>query len=194
MSRIIIVFILSLTFLCANAQKHVCRTGHINVHSSNSIHDVEADNYQVVCMVDSRTGKFNIIALLKSFEFQLGALNRVFTTRNLDVTRYPKITYTGQITNLDEISFTEPGTYQAKVEGNLYIWDEKRVTPIIGNLTVNEDGTIEGASKFVIRIEEKNVHKFDELMRQRLPNSLGIDINTLGISRDINIEAEMTFK
>ena len=185
--------LLCLGFYCIQAQKYVCRTAHVYVESTNNLHDVEADNYQVVCSMDMGKGTFNIIALLKSFEFKLGAVNRVFNTRNLDVTQNPRITYNGNITNLDEINMEVPGSYEVNVEGNLYIWDEKRVTPIVGTLTVNDDGTIDGYSSFDIKIEEKNVTKFDDLMRERLPNSLGIDINSLGISRDIHIMAEMNF-
>jgi len=136
------------------AQKLATRTAHISVQSSNNFHDIEADNYQVVSTLDQQSGDVQFIALLKSFEFKVGALNRVMNTRTLDVTQHPKIKFEGNISNINTIDFSKPGDYTINVDGMLYIWDEKRKTKATGLLTVNEDGTVSGSSNFNIKIEE----------------------------------------
>lgn len=177
-----------------SAQLLSTRTAHISVDSGNNIHDIEADNYQAVCKLNTETGQFQMQALLKSFEFQVGAINRLLNTRKLDVTQYPKIKFDGEITNIETVSFTQPGTYDVEVFGTLYIWDEKRRTKYNATLTVNEDGSVKGVSEFPITIEEMNVEKINSIMRQKLPSVLAIDVDRLGISRNIDIEAEMLLK
>jgi len=177
-----------------NAQKLSTRTAHIAVQSSNNIHDIEADNYQVVSTLNTVTGEVQFIALLKSFEFKVGAINRVMNSRKLDVTQFPKIKFEGKVANIEQIDFTKPGEHSIDVNGTLYIWDEKRVTTATGLFTVNDDGSISGSSDFNIKIEEMNVDKINNIMKDKLPAVLAIDVNRLGISRDVNIEVDMLYK
>jgi hypothetical protein len=189
MKKIFVLLGLVCMFSHTYAQNYVTRTAHLNVKSANKVQNIVADNYQVACQLNTQTGEFKIIALIKSFEYQIGAVNRVMNTRNIDVTEFPKITFDGKIANLSKVNFSKPGSYPVKFTGILYIWDEKRVTEADGTLTVKSDGTIEGKSNFSIAIEEVNTQKIDKIMREKLPVSLNLQPNTLGISKNIQVNA-----
>lgn len=191
MKQLLLIFAIVIGLQQANAQVLSTRTAHISVKSGNNIHDIEADNYQAVCMLNTETGQFKMQALLKSFEFKVGAINRLLNTRKLDVTQNPKIKFDGEVTNIDQVNFNKAGDYQVEVFGTLFIWDESRRTKYNATLTVNENGSVQGLSAFPITIEEMNVEKINSIMRQKLPAVLAIDVDRLGISRNINIEAEM---
>lgn len=191
MKHLVLITAIVVGILQSNAQVLSTRTAHISVESGNNIHDIEANNYQAVCKLNTETGLFQMQALLKSFEFQVGAINRLLNTRKLDVTQNPKIKFDGEVTNISEVNFAKPGDYKVEVFGTLYIWDEQRRTRYNATLTVNEDGSVKGISAFPITIEEMNVEKINNIMRQKLPAVLAIDVDRLGISRNINIEAEM---
>ena len=190
----IFCFIFFLISLTVYGQDYFTRTAHINVHSSNKVVDIVGDNYQVNSTLNSSNGELNFIGLIKSFEFKLGALDRIFNSKRINVTEFPKITYKGRVTNINRIDFSRPGTYPVSVKGMLYIWDEKRITPAKGTLTVHEDGTISGQSSFSIVIEDKNVEKVNRLMRERLPAILDLDVQKLGVSKEILIKADMTYQ
>jgi len=194
MKHIILIFTIFVGLQQVNAQLLASRTAHINVESGNNIQDIEADNYQAVCKLNTETGQFQMQALLKSFEFKIGAINRLLNTRKLDVTQHPKIKFDGKVTDVGQVDFNTPGIYKVEVVGTLFIWDEKRRTKYNATLTVNEDGSVNGVSAFPITIEEMNVDKVNSIMRQKLPSVLAIDVDRLGISRNINIEAEMLLK
>jgi len=194
MKHIILIFTIFVGLQQVNAQLLASRTAHINVESGNNIQDIEADNYQAVCKLNTETGQFQMQALLKSFEFKIGAINRLLNTRKLDVTQHPKIKFDGKVTDVGQVDFNTPGIYNVEVVGTLFIWDEKRRTKYNATLTVNEDGSVNGVSAFPITIEEMNVDKVNSIMRQKLPSVLAIDVDRLGISRNINIEAEMLLK
>jgi len=176
------------------AQNYITRTAHIHIRSDNKVQNIVADNYQVACQLNTQNGDFKIIALIKSFEYQIGAMNRVMNTRDINVTDYPRITYDGKITNLKQINFSKPGTYPFKINGMLFIWDEKRITPAQGTLTVNSDGSIEGNSDFTITIEDKNLNKIDDIMKAKLPGAINLQPNALGISKDIQVKATALLK
>ncbi len=188
--------LLSLFFIVVTGypQVFLTRTAHVNVKSSNKVQNIVADNYQVACQLDAATGQFKIIMLIKSFEYKIGAMNRVMSSRDINITEFPKITYDGFVAEIKKIDLTKPGTYPVKFTGTLYIWDEKRRTESDGSLKVLPDGTIEGKTNFNITIEDFNMKKIDNLMKQKLPSSLNLQTSTLGISKTIEVKAEAILK
>ena len=153
----------------------VTRTAHIHVKSKNSVKNVEADNYQIRGQIDPMTGKVEFVGLLKSFEFKLGALDQAFNHDKVNLTQFPRSTYDGKNKNLNAINFSKPGTYTVNIKGTLYIWDEKRVTSATGKLIVSPDGSVRAESNFDITIEEKNVDKLNNLVKEKLPSMVSLD-------------------
>ena len=135
------------TFLSAQNQ-YFTRTAHLHLKTTNRLSDIEADNYQVFAQIDIVSGKIDFSCLIKSFEFQLGIANRIMDSKALNVSEFPKATYSGQITNLESIIFAKPGNYSAKIEGDLFVWDEKRRTKADVLITVRPDNTIYAKSNF----------------------------------------------
>lgn len=174
--------------------KYITRTAHVHVKSTNRVMDIEADNYQVASVLDATTGKIDFIGLLKSFEFKLGAADQLFNSKMVDVSTHPNIKFSGQIQNMDQINLTRSGTYTIEVKGTLYIWDEKRVTSAKGTIVVNSDGSIKASSNFDMVIEDGSVNKVNELMKEKLPEVMTIDTETLGISKTIKVTCDMTYQ
>lgn len=189
---LLLFFVLSMLF--SQAQNYLTRTAHINVKSANKVQNIVADNYQAACQLNTQTGQFKLIALIKSFEYQIGAMNRIMNTREIDVTEFPKITFEGKIANLKQVNFSKPGTYPVKLKGVLYIWDENSASDVDGTLTVLNNGTISVKSNFTVAVEKIDAEKIDRIMRQKLPVSLNLQPNTLGISKNIQIRTEATLK
>lgn len=192
MRQIIILLLLFAGSL--QAQEYFTRTGHVHVKSSNKFKNIEADNYQIISVFDTNTGQITFEGLLRSFEFKLGALDRAVNSRNLDVSAYPKIKFNGRVKGFRNIDFSKAGSYNVVVNGNLFIWDEKRVTSANGTIEIGEDGIMTANSSFIMRIEEQSVNKLNELMKKKLPDVLNINTNTLGVSRDINIDLDASYQ
>lgn len=182
------------SILVYSQNKYITRTGHINVQSSNRIVDIEADNYQVISTINPQTGDIIFTGLLKSFEFQLGAADQVFNSKAVDVSAHPKMEFTGKIMDKSTINFTRPGRYNLKVSGVLTLWGEKRETSANGTIVVTDNGTLEANSKFVMRLEEASVKRINQIMKQKLPSAISINTETLGVSRNINVQLEMTYQ
>lgn len=189
-----ILFFLGFSITLTAQNTYYTRTAHLNVKSSNNIKDIEADNYQVFSTFDANTGAIVLEGLIKSFEFKFGAANRIFNSKKINVSQYPKIKYVGKVTNLSSVDFSKPGTYNLNIKGTLYIWDEKRITPAQAVIVINQDGSITGESSLFFLIEEKNVTKTNQILREKLPAIIDIDVNDLGVSRKIYVDADMTYQ
>jgi len=174
--------------------KYVSRTGHLHVESHSTYLDVIADNYQVYCEVTPATGVITIKGLTKSFEFKLGALDRAFNSDRVNMTQFAKFDYKGKITNLNQVDFTRPGSYTVTVDGTLHIGSFKRLTKANGLLVVGTDGTIKTDTSFKIRIEEESVQTINRLMKEKLPSLLALDADRLGVSRDIQLKLNASFR
>lgn len=188
------ILVLILLTQASIAQELFSRTGHVNVTSQNRIKKVEADNYQVYSTINLKTGKINFEGLLKSFEFKLGAADRVFNSDRVNVSKYPKIRFEGTMPPVD-IDFTTYNETQVDVKGILYIWDEQRVTTAKAVITSIGDGKqVFAYSSFVMKIEKNSMNKINDIMEEKLPDILSVNTETLGISRDINVNLDVTYK
>ena len=174
--------------------KYVSRTGHIHVESHSTYLDVIADNYQVYCEINPSSGLVKIKGLTKSFEFKLGAIDRAFNSDRFNLSEFAKFNFDGQVTNISSIRFEKPGSYPIIVDGNLMIGSYIRKTSAQGTLVVKNDGSLRTDTSFKIRIEEESVQTINKLMKQKLPSMIALDADKLGVSRDIQLELNASFK
>ena len=101
----VLFFIIS-TFILADvdvASKYTCRTAQIHIETSSRFMDVTADNYQVYSEINPNSGEVTFQGLMKSFEFEMGALDRAFNSSTVDLSQYSKFNYEGRITNIAAI-------------------------------------------------------------------------------------------
>ena len=196
------IYVNALFFIISNllftevdvASKYTCRTAQIHIETSSRFMDVVADNYQVYTEVNPNTGKVIFQGLMKSFEFEMGALDRAFNSSSVDISQYSKFNFDGRITNLARIDFNSLGTYNVNVEGKLFIGDYIRKTSAQGSIKVLADGRLESVADFTIRIEEESMNTINELMRKKLPSVVSLDTDQLGISRDIKINLKANYR
>ncbi len=194
MKNYLLLLFLFTLFQNISAQTMFSRTGHINVSSENRIKKVEADNYQLYCSADLTNGELNFEGLLKSFEFKLGAADRIFNSSKVNVNEYPKFNYEGTFKPIN-IDLNNYGEYQIEVDGILYMWGMTRKTKATATITAVGDGKqIFAYTAFVMKIEEESMEMANRLMKQKLPSALSINTETLGISRDINVNLDVTLK
>ena len=191
------LFFIVSNFLLADvevASKYTCRTAQIHIETSSRFMDVVADNYQVYSEVNPNTGKVIFQGLMKSFQFEMGALDQSFNRSTVDLSQYSKFSYDGTITNLSQIDFDKPGKYKVDVEGQIFIGSYIRKTSAQGTITVLSNGYLESIADFSIRIEEESMNTINELMRKKLPSVVAIDTDKLGISRDIKINLKANYR
>lgn len=155
--------------------------------------DVEANNYQVYSDVDFTNATVNFVGLMKSWEFELGAIDRAYNSDRINLDGYRKFNFEGKIVNPNKININKPGRYEIKVRGPLYIGEYKRQMIATAICYVKNDGGIDVESDFSFQIEEGNMEQINKLMKERLPQVVAMDSETLGISRTIDVKLYLSY-
>ena len=190
---LLLIFLLC-AFAQMNAQVYFTRTGHVHVESKNAVKKIEADNFQVLSSIDLDNASIKFEGLLKSFEFKLGALDRMFSSEKVNVSQYPKFRFEGSINNLDPNKLNGNKAFEVEVNGTLYLWDEKRKTRAKGTITPGASGQFTAESDFIIRIEEKSMRKLNKLLDEKLPDIVNLSTDSFGVDRDIRIKLSCDYK
>ncbi len=191
--KYIYMMVLVCSFLTSQAQLFSSRVGHLNIQSNNNVKNVEADNYQIASSMNLENGDIKFQGLLKSFEFRLGAIDRVYNSESINVNEYPKIRFDGTMKGHENVDVTTYGEHKVTVKGFLYIWDERRMTEATGTLYTTGDGQVLVNSDFVMKIEEGSMNKLNALIKEKVPSALNISTSSLGVSQDINVSLDVTY-
>ena len=127
--------------LYASAQdgaRLVSEKSHIRFFSSTPAEDIEAHNYSATSTLDKTSGNVAFSVPMQGFEFDKRLMQRHFNQDGfLDTQQFPTARLVGKIINLEDIDFTQNGSYEAIIEGELTI---KGVTNRIrekGTITLN---------------------------------------------------------
>lgn len=155
------------------AQNYITRTGYIRFYSEAPLENIEAVNRQVNSALNVETGDFVFRVLMRSFNFEKALMQEHFNENYVESHKYPNASFQGKITNIDEIDFSAPGTYNAVVEGELTIKDATNSIKETGTLEVKAD-EITGKTVFTILLEDYNIE---------IPSA---------VSRNISEEIEIT--
>src|SRR5687767_5579481 len=99
--------------------KYIDRNGKASFFSSAPMEDIEAHNNQAVSILDIKSGEIVASMLMKSFNFRKALMEEHFNENYIESNKYPKSTFKGKVTNLDQFDVTKNGKYTLDVAGEL---------------------------------------------------------------------------
>ena len=144
------LFLVSFT----NAQERfLTKKGMISFFSETPIENIEAQNNQVLSIVDASSGKMAIAILMKSFMFKKALMQEHFNENYVESDKYPKATFKGDIIGFDNITTSE---ITLAIKGNLTIHGKtKEIT--IEAVTKKTDEVIQMTGNFFINLSDFDV-------------------------------------
>jgi len=152
-----------LTLLCVaalhtvTAQVYLTRNGTIRFFSEAPLENIEAVNRQVMSALNIETGEFVFRLPIRSFAFDKALMQEHFNDNFMESHNYPNASFQGVVEEVESIDFSDSGSYEVTVAGELTIKDVTKTISEPGTLTVI-DGLIEGEAVFVIRPEDYNIN------------------------------------
>lgn len=163
--------------LTAFAQKQVSTKTHIKFFSSTPAEDIEANNYASVGTIDATSGTIVFSVPMQSFEFEKALMQKHFNSKKfLDTKTNPKAKLKGKITNLDAINFTEDGSYEADISGDLTINGVTK--PITEKATISiKDGKTSLNSKFNVTLSDYEVAFEDGKPSSNISKTVEVTVN-----------------
>ncbi|HCT71609.1 MAG TPA: YceI family protein, partial [Bacteroidales bacterium] len=67
------------------------------------------------------TGEFVFRVLMKSFQFEKALMQEHFNENYVESDKFPNATFTGKVSNINDVPFDKNGVYPVNVEGDLTI-------------------------------------------------------------------------
>lgn len=149
--------VLALLFTTAlSAQQLATRNGYVKFFSDAPLEDIEAVNNQVSSKINMENGDFAFLVPIKGFQFEKALMQEHFNENYMESGKFPNGTFTGKITNLDDIDINKDGEYIATFSGTMNIHGVERKISEPATITV-KGGKVMLETKFNIRPEDYGI-------------------------------------
>ena len=148
MKTILVLLAIVILSQATTAQKYISKNGHIWFFASTPLEDIEAHNNQVVSILNVADGTLQFSLLVKAFEFKKALMQEHFNENYMESDKIPKSSFTGKITNNDQIDYKKDGAYPAEVTGELTIHGVTKSVPAKGTIIVSGK-SITAKAKFI---------------------------------------------
>ena len=136
--------------------KYFTRNAHVWFFSSAPMENIEAHNHQASSVIDTKTGEMAFSVLVKGFQFEKALMQEHFNEKYLESDKFPKSLFTGKITNLKDVNFDKPGTYNVTVEGKITIHGISKPIKTDGTIDVSK-GQLEAKAKFPVTLADFDI-------------------------------------
>ena len=110
----------------AFAQMFATSGGNTQFSASTPLENIEAENKKSQVILNTANNEIAIRMNMREFSFPNKLMQEHFNENYMESSKYPKSTFKGKIVNLDQINFTQDGTYPAEVSGDLRVGFELR--------------------------------------------------------------------
>jgi polyisoprenoid-binding protein YceI len=174
-----LIIIFSLIVLgCSYAQaqsRYFTKTSKITFFSEAPLEDIEAINKTASAVLDPKTGAIQFSVLMKGFEFEKAMMQEHFNENYVESDKFPKAEFKGTILNNSEIDYTKPGTYKAKVKGQLTIHGVTKEIETNGNIVVNNDH-LKAESVFNVLVADYNI-KVPAIVKDNIAKKIKITVD-----------------
>jgi polyisoprenoid-binding protein YceI len=167
----IALLILSAQFTVAQG-KYLTNNGVISFYSHTVIEDITATNEKVAAVIDSENGQVAIIVVMNEFQFEKRLMQEHFNENYVESEKFPKATFSGQISNNAEVQYQTPGEYQVEVAGEMTIHGITREISSTGTIEVNQN-TITARTKFMLNPEDYEI-KIPKVVRNNIAERMEI--------------------
>ncbi|MGV8112137.1 MAG: YceI family protein [Lentimicrobium sp.] len=176
MKQLTALFLLTILSLASvNAQKYITKNGHIRFFSTTPMEDIEAHNRQVNSALDQQTGEFVFRVLMKSFQFEKALMQEHFNENYVESDKFPNATFTGKVSNINDVPFDKNGVYPVNVEGDLTIKGITKKISEKGTLEIRE-GKVYGKSTFNVLLSDYGI-KVPAAVANNIARSIQIDVD-----------------
>lgn len=168
-----ILSLLVIIFVLAEAQVYTTRNGFIGFYSRTPLEDIKAENKQVYAFID--TGKkmlaFNL--LVKGFSFTKRLMQDHFNENYLESDKYPNARFSGSYNG--DVDLMKNEIYKVQVEGNLTLHGVSKALTIPATIEV-KDGKLIGVSDFKLTPSDFNI-KIPSLVRDKIAQQIDVRVS-----------------
>ena len=157
------------------AQIYFTKNGNVSFYSKSLLQDIEADNNQVISVLDMKTGALQFSLLNNAFQFPKAKMQADFNESYMESDRYPRSTFKGSIINIQSVDLAKDGSYPVEVKGQLTIHGVTKTVAAQGILNTNKT-TITANSTFNVMVKDYGI-KIPSIVSQKIAEQIRITVN-----------------
>ncbi|OGS70102.1 MAG: hypothetical protein A3F91_13345 [Flavobacteria bacterium RIFCSPLOWO2_12_FULL_35_11] len=170
-NKIIILLLLLISSQLFSQERYLTKEGYISFFSHSLVEDIKADNYQVLSVIDKKTGEIAIQLLMKSFMFKKALMQEHFNQSYVESYKYPKATFKGFILNLKELD-NKNGTVAVEIKGILSIHGKEKEISTMANVQILKD-QINLSGHFMVEVADFDI-KIPIVVRNNIAKTIKI--------------------
>ncbi len=174
MKKVVFAILMFSSLIAVGQSKFFTKTGYIDFYSKSPMEDISAKNEQASSIFDAQTGKMVIAVLMKSFRFEKALMEEHFNENYVESDLYPKASFSGEITDFQNLNFVEGKPVKVTLSGQLSIHGVTRKVTEEGTITKTKDGYT-ADSQFYIKLDDYNV-KIPSLVKDNISNNILITV------------------
>ena len=176
MKRNLFSFILFLFVLQqANGQLYYTKNGSISFFSKSPLQDIEADNNQVISVLNIQSGQIEFSLLNNAFHFPKAKMEEDFNENYIESDTYPRSSFKGTLININKVDFTKDGNYPVMVKGDLTIHGITKNINANGAIIISK-ATISAYSSFTVFVKDYDI-KIPTIVSNKIAEKIQIKIN-----------------
>jgi polyisoprenoid-binding protein YceI len=158
MKKLLFVSLLTLSLSNVMAQKKLysTTTGTTFFDAGTGVENISATNKSTTSVFDATSGQIQFKIMNKGFEFWSQLMQDHFNENYMESEKYPKSTFTGNITNISKVNFSKDGSYPVTVKGTLDMHGVKKEIETTGSFKVTGEQVL-GTANFIVALEDYKI-------------------------------------
>ena len=171
--HLLLVFILSVISITSGySQVYFTKNGHISFFSKTILENINADNNQVISVLNTQSGLLQFSLLNNAFHFPKAKMEEDFNQDYMESSKYPKSTFKGTIDKINDIDFSKDGTWNVKVAGDLMIHGVTKNITVPGKINI-KNAIIAASAGFKVLLKDYNI-KIPSVVSNKISETIDI--------------------
>ena len=158
-----------------NGQVYYTKNGNITFFSKSILEDIQADNNQVISVMNVETGTLQFSALNNAFHFPKAKMEEDFNDNYIESNKYPRSTFSGTISNVRDVDFGKDGSYSVMIKGDLTIHGVTKNITTRATVTVS-NGNISAAATLNVLVKDYKI-SVPSIVEKKIAESIQIKVN-----------------
>jgi hypothetical protein len=147
-----LLFIVIVSTSMANAQRAFeTKTATVRFIAADD-KDIDAVNREVTSRLEAN-GVLSFNMLAKGFHFDIKKMEEHFNSEYIESNKFPRVTFTGQITNFSSVNFTKNGKYPVTVTGTMQVHGKNKAIQTNGTIEI-VNGIPKASAQFTVRLKD----------------------------------------
>ncbi|MGN6532294.1 MAG: YceI family protein [Ginsengibacter sp.] len=172
---ILLVMLIAFTSIKADAQVYYTKNGNISFFSKTVLENIDAENNQVISVLNAETGALQFSLLNNAFHFPKAKMEADFNENYMESDKYPKSTFKGTITNLNDVNFNKDGSYPVKVNGDLTVHGVTKNISTPGTITIT-NGNVSAVCSFKVMVADYKI-QIPSIVSNKIGESIEVKVD-----------------